>query len=191
MSEHSLAATLRVAHDVLGVLDEHGTDSIVIGALALAVHGYPRATEDLDLAVSTPLSNLKQVAEVLAERGYEIEVREPDAQDPLGGVVDVRAPGADLVQIVNFDNSPAGGFPRLVRDAVATAQPLEPGSRLRVVDPYHLVVFKLYAGGAKSTLDILELLDRHPTLDIERLRQLCVGYRLDSALDRVLSLAEG
>ena len=65
-----------------------------------------------------------------------------------------------------------------------------PGSRLRVVDPYHLVAFKLYAGGTKSTLYILELLDRRPTLDIEQLRKLCVEYRLDAALDRVLSLPE-
>lgn len=190
MSDHSTAATLRVAQHVLDVLHEHGTESIVIGALALAVHGYPRATEDLDLAVSTPLSNLKRVAAALEDRGYEVEFREPDAQDPLGGVIDVRAPGADLVQVVNFDSSPAAGFPRLVHDAISTASALGPGSSLRVVDPYHLVVFKLYAGGAKSKLDILELLDRHPALDVERLRELCAGYRLDSALERVLALAE-
>lgn len=190
MSDQSLDTTLQVAHDVLEVLGDHGTESIVIGAMALAAHGYPRATEDLDLAVSTPLANLHRIAAALESRGYDVTVREPDAQDPLGGVIDVRGPDGDLVQVVNFDNSPAGGFPRLVHDAVATAEALEPGSKLRVVDPYHLVVFKLYAGGPKSTLDILELLDRSPSLDLDRLRQLCAEYRMEQALDRALSLAE-
>lgn len=79
--------------------------------------------------------------------------------------------------------------PGLVADSLGSAQPLERAAGLRVVDPYHLVVFKLYAGGAKSALDILELLDRNPNLDLERLRKLCAGYDLDTALTRVLGLA--
>ena len=117
-----------------------------------------------------------------------MEVRDPDAEDPPGGVVDVRAEGADLVQVVNFDNPPASGFPRLVHDALRGAVELLPGSALRVVDPYHLVVFKLYAGGAKSKLDILELLERNPGLDRGRLSALCEGYGMGHELERVLAL---
>ena len=184
-----LQRTLEVASEVLSALRAQGADAAVIGALALAVHGYPRDTEDLDLAVATAPASLHQLAAVLRGRGYDVEVREPDVQDPRGGVVDVRAPGADLVQVVNFDNPPASGFPRLVRDALLTATPLVPGSELRVVDPYHLVAFKLYAGGAKSKLDILELLERNPALDRARLEALCAGYGLTRQLERVLALA--
>jgi hypothetical protein len=184
----TLEATLELAENVLSAIRREGFDGIVIGALALAVHGYPRATEDLDLAVSTSLDGLRRVAASLRNRGYEVDVREPDPQDPLGGVIDVRAPGADLVQVVNFDNSPGGGFPRLVADALAEAEPLHPDGRLRVVNPYHLVAFKLYAGGPRSALEILELLNRNPSLDMARLRKLCAGYRLDEALERVLAL---
>ena len=182
MTEPSLQATLELAETVLSVIREHGPDAVVIGALALAVHGYPRATEDLDLAVATPLSTLRQIAQTLRNRGYEVELREPDAQDPLGGVLDVRGPGADLVQVVNFDNAPGGGFPRLVADALAASEPLDASTPLRVVDPYHLIAFKLYAGGPKSSLDILELLDANPDLDLSRLRSLCTAYRLDEQL---------
>jgi hypothetical protein len=41
------------------------------------------------------------VADGLREAGYEVEVREPDGRDPLGGMIDVLGP-AGLVQIVNF-----------------------------------------------------------------------------------------
>lgn len=190
MSESTLSTTLQVAADVAEVVRGEGFDAVVIGAIALAVHGYPRATEDLDLAVALPLESLRRVAATLRNRGYEVQLREPDAADPLGGVIDIQADDADLVQVVNFDNSPAAGFPSLVADALATAEPLTPGGALRVVDPYHLVAFKLYAGGAGSKLDILELLHRNPGLDMARLRALCAGYRLEADLDGVLSLAQ-
>jgi hypothetical protein len=44
----------------------------------------------------------------------------------------------------------------------------------------------LYAGGRKSALDILELLDRNPELDRDALRALCATHRLDRQLDAVL-----
>ena len=143
-----LRRTLEVASEVQTALRAQGLEAVVIGAMALAIHGYPRSTEDLDLAVAAAPGALHTLADALRRRGFEVEVRDPDAEDPLGGVVDVRAEGADLVQVVNFDNPPASGFPRLVHDALRGAVELLPGSALRVVDPYHLVVFKLYAGGA-------------------------------------------
>ncbi len=189
-SEHaSLERTLHLAESVLEALQEHGADAVVIGAMALAVHGYPRETGDLDLAVAVAPEVLHRVAETLARRGYEVSAHDADPQDPLGGVLDVRTQGADLVQVVNFDNPPAGGFPRLVRDAVASASPAIPGRPLMVVDPYHLVAFKLYAGGPKSALDILELLDRNPEISVVRLRELCRVYRLSERLDAVLGFA--
>lgn len=184
-----LEGTLRLAESVLEVLRKDGVEAVVIGAMALAIHGYPRETGDLDLAVAVAPVVLHRVAETLARKGYDVSVRDPDPQDPLGGVLDVRSPGADLVQVVNFDNPPAGGFPRLVRDAVATASPAITGRPLMVVDPYHLIAFKLYAGGPKSALDILELLDRNPEIETARLHELCRGYRLSEQLDVVLGLA--
>ena len=77
----------------------------------------------------------------------------------------------------------------MVQDAMATASPVIQGRPLKVVDPYYLVAFKLYAGGAKSALDILELLDRNPTIDLQRLRELCDGYRLGHKLGAVMELA--
>lgn len=49
MGEGTLNRTLaRLAND----LDERGIDYIVIGAVALLAHGYPRFTEDIDLVMT-------------------------------------------------------------------------------------------------------------------------------------------
>lgn len=185
-ADERFEATLRAADDVVGALAERGAEALLIGAMALAVHRYPRDTVDLDLATAIDRSALDAVARALRDRGYEVEVHLPDAEDPLGGVIDVRAEGADLVQVVNFSNPPSHGFPRLVADAARTATPLGAGSAVRVVDLPHLIVFKLYAGGRKSALDILELLDRNPELDLDEVRALCRHYRMERQLDAVL-----
>lgn len=83
---------IRAAEEVTGVLESRGVGALVIGAVALAAHGYVRFTEDLDLGVNTDLGTLNQVANALRTAGFEVELREPDDQDSLGGVVDVRGP---------------------------------------------------------------------------------------------------
>jgi hypothetical protein len=186
MSDPRFDKTLVVAERAVAILAEEHVDALVIGALALAAHNYPRATDDLDLAIAVAPSELGRLAARFEAEGWSADVRTPDPSDPLGGVVDVRAPGADLVQVVNFDNSPAGGFPRLVRDALPRALPLGEGA-LRVVDLPMLIAFKLYAGGSKSALDVLELLARN---DVDRgaLHQRCADLGLAGALARVLAL---
>lgn len=184
-----IEATLGVAEHVANLLRAEGIGTVLIGAMALAVHGYPRDTVDLDLAAAIDPARLEHLASLLRAAGYAVDVYLPDAADPLGGVLDVRADGAALVQVVSFLNPPAQGFPKLVADAIATSTPVVPESTLLVVDLMHLIVFKLYAGGRKSELDILELLDRHAELDREALRRLCRDYRLEVALDQVLASA--
>jgi hypothetical protein len=74
-------ALLHAAEDVLGLLQKHGIDAVVIGAVALAAYHYVRQTEDIDLGVNAELSGLRALAASLTSAGYSVEFREPDAQD--------------------------------------------------------------------------------------------------------------
>jgi hypothetical protein len=177
---------IRAAEEVAGILESRGVGAMVIGAVALAAHGYVRFTEDLDLGVNTDLGTLSRVADALRTAGFEVELREPDGEDPLGGVVDVRGPFG-LVQIVNY----GGRFPAVIDDGLAAADTvIRPGSRLRIVPLPHLVALKLYAGGTKSRADIVELLSRNPDADMAKLRELCAGWRL-RGLDPLIEEAAG
>lgn len=187
--ERTTPTTLTVAEDVAAILRRRGVEPLLIGALALAVHHHPRHTEDLDLAVAVPPTDLAPLATELQSAGFEVDLSLPDAADPLGGVLTIRAPGSAPVQIVNFDNSPAGGFPRLVKDAAGRALDV-PGLPFRVVGLIDLILFKLYAGGPKSENDILELLTRNH-VDLDQLRQTCATYRFGRQLERLLDRAGG
>jgi hypothetical protein len=169
-------AFAELAEQVLGVLQRHGVDAVVIGGVALAAHNYPRATDDLDLGVNATRATLRAVREELLRQGYEVELREPDGDDPLGGTLDVASDTGGLVQVVNFDNSPANGFPQVIRDALQALGP--PTGKLRVAPLPHLVAMKLYAGGPKSRQDIQALVRNNPDEDWEAIRALCRNYGL-------------
>lgn len=178
--------TLDAADAIHRLLHEHGVEAALIGALACAVHHYPRATRDADLAVYADATlKLPELVRSLQARGYDADYRRPDAEDPLGGVITVTAVGIDPVQIVNFCN-PFSSADNPGWAAIQTARPVGPDRSMRVVDLLHLIALKLYAGGAKSRLDVVELLERNAALDLTALRELCARYRLEQDLDRLL-----
>jgi hypothetical protein len=162
------------AEDVLEILGSQRIEAVVIGAVALAAYSYVRQTQDLDLGVNASTSQLRSLVELLESKGYCVELREPDGEDPLGGVIDVRGPFG-LVQIVSF----ADRFPAVIDEAVkASTLSVRPGSSLKLVPLPHLIALKLYAGGHKSKSDIVEVLSRNPDLDVDAVRKLCRKYRL-------------
>jgi hypothetical protein len=58
---------------------------MVVGAHALAVHGYPRATVDLDIWIAASTENARRVWRALAEFGAPLEdldVQESDLTRP-------------------------------------------------------------------------------------------------------------
>jgi hypothetical protein len=167
-------ATLRAAERVVRVLKSHGISAVVIGAVALAAYRYVRSTEDLDLGIEVELPAMRAMVTALREEGFTVELREPDGDDPLAGVIDITG-SFGLIQIVNFGNC----FPAAIRDALADGDVLvAPGGNLRIIPMPQLIALKLYAGGSKAKSDILELLRRNPDADLARIQQTCRRYRL-------------
>ncbi len=178
---HNAETLLDAAEHVMQVLETHRVDAVVIGAVALAAHHYVRLTHDIDLGVNADIQTLHAIASSLRAAGFKAEFREPDGQDPLGGVIDITGPFG-LLQIISF----ADRFPAVIEDALRTASvALRPGSRLKLVPLPQLVALKLYAGGLKSKADVLELLMRNPEADVDEIRSLCRRYRV-GGLDAIL-----
>jgi len=58
-------------NSIIAALEEHGIDYAVCGGLAMAVHGLPRATVDIDLLILR--ESLEDVRELARALGYTIE----------------------------------------------------------------------------------------------------------------------
>jgi nucleotidyltransferase AbiEii toxin of type IV toxin-antitoxin system len=179
--------TLALARRVASTCADLGIDTVLIGALALAYHGYSRATEDLDLATHVdPFTTLRNLADALRGQGLDVRIGEPDAEDPLGGVLTVESPESDAVQVVNFLN-PLSRGPNPGREAIETAGEASAELGLRVVDLAHLVALKLYAGGLKSRSDVAELLERNPGASREAIARVCERHGLATEWAEILA----
>ena len=56
--------------ELLALLNSHNVDDFVVGAYALALHGSPRFTGDLDVYVKPDIENAHRILAVLNEFGF-------------------------------------------------------------------------------------------------------------------------
>ena len=69
--------------EFIGSLNAHGVEFLVVGAYALAFHGAPRFTGDLDVFVRPTLENAGKVLSAVRSFGFPVEELGPeDLTDP-------------------------------------------------------------------------------------------------------------
>ena len=76
--------------ELLELLNAHNVEYVIVGAYALAFHGVPRFTGDIDLLVKPDLDNAKNILAALKKFGFgslglnESDFNEPDKVVQLG-----------------------------------------------------------------------------------------------------------
>jgi len=58
--------------DLLKLLNAHNVEFVIIGATAFPVHGYARATLDIDLFIRPEPENARRTLKALKEFGYDV-----------------------------------------------------------------------------------------------------------------------
>ncbi len=65
--------------EFIKLLGEHKVKYLIVGGYALAFHGYPRFTQDIDFWIWTNQENAKKVIEVLKDFGFtSLKIKEED-----------------------------------------------------------------------------------------------------------------
>lgn len=88
-------ATIRLPQDFkefLRLLSSHGVEYLLIGGYAVGYHGFPRATGDLDIWVSTELPNAERLVAALREFGFGVRELSADLFIKPGHVVRMGVP---------------------------------------------------------------------------------------------------
>lgn len=89
--------------DMLSALSDEGAEYLLVGAYAVAVHGIPRATGDLDLWVRASAQNAARVLRALARFGAPLnDVREADLTT-AGIVVQIGVPPRRIDLLTTLD----------------------------------------------------------------------------------------
>jgi hypothetical protein len=86
-----------------GSLIAHGVEFVVVGAYALAFHGAPRFTGDLDVLVRPTLENGRRLLDAIAAFGFPIGPLSPD--DIASGlkVIEMGVPPVQLHVMSHID----------------------------------------------------------------------------------------
>ncbi|RTZ89376.1 MAG: hypothetical protein DSY91_07920, partial [Deltaproteobacteria bacterium] len=64
--------------DFLKLLNSHGVEYLIVGGYAVGLHGYPRATGDIDVWIAVDVLNAKKVANAIREFGMPKELVKED-----------------------------------------------------------------------------------------------------------------
>jgi len=150
MGEGTLNKTLeRLSKD----LDERGIDYMVIGAIALLAHGYPRFTEDIDLVMTR--DGLDKFHEELVGLGYAPAF--PGARKRLRSTVDNVS-----IEVMTTGEYPGDGRPKPVSMPVPAEASTEIDG-VKFVSLEKLIELKLASGISapdrlKDLADVQELI---------------------------------
>jgi predicted nucleotidyltransferase len=150
---------LRLA-ELLRRLTEAGVDFLVVGGVAVILHGYARLTMDLDITYSTSAANLERLGQVLVELGARLRGIEedvpfvPDARALRRTMIlTLRTPEGDLDLLAN----PEGGARYEDMRERAEVVALD-GVEIRIVSLDDLLSMKRAAGRPQDVADVDALL---------------------------------
>ncbi|MGB2710371.1 MAG: nucleotidyl transferase AbiEii/AbiGii toxin family protein [Conexibacter sp.] len=155
----SATPDLRAAN-LLRRLTDGGVDFLVLGGVAVIVHGYGRFTKDLDITYATNAANLERLGAVLVELGARLR----GIAEDVPFVPDVRT--LRRTTILTLD-TPDGGLDLLAapdgaaryEDMRARADVVDlDGIEIRVVSLDDLLSMKRAAGRPQDVADIDALL---------------------------------
>jgi hypothetical protein len=133
-------------------LRRHGTPFALVGAAALAVHGVPRSTRDLDLLTIDVRCLDTEYWRSIGAGAIDVTIRRGDAADPLAGVTRLRPTDGAPVDVVVGRSAWQRGV--LDRAQPATVDDIV----LPVAQAADLVLLKLFAGGPQDLWDVAQLL---------------------------------
>ncbi|MFT5527925.1 MAG: hypothetical protein ACI9HK_005911 [Pirellulaceae bacterium] len=78
--------------DMLQCLSGGKVEFLVIGGYALAAHGYPRATKDIDIWVAATIANAERLLRALAKFGAPMDQISRDDLAEIGNVFQIGVP---------------------------------------------------------------------------------------------------
>lgn len=137
--------------DFLGLLAKHKVEYLVIGGYAVAVHGFPRFTGDLDIFVALSRENARHMLDVFAEFGFaSLNLREEDFLEP-DVVVEI---GREPLKIQVLTGIDGVSFDRCRADRLVV--PLG-GLRIPFIGLESLLANKAASPRAKDRIDVEEL----------------------------------
>ncbi len=145
MGTISLAEDFR---EFLRLLNSTGVEYLLVGGYAMAVHGHPRSTGDLDLWIAIDASNAERTAEAVRRFGFDMPAVNADLFRQPGKVVRM---GVPPLRIGIITTATGVDFPTCFGRGLRCDLD---GVPVRVIGREDLLANKRAAGRAKDLADV-------------------------------------
>ncbi|MFA5689210.1 MAG: hypothetical protein WC959_08705 [Kiritimatiellales bacterium] len=89
--------------ELLGLLNAHGVEYLIVGGYALAFHGAPRFTGDLDIFIKTSPVNAGKVHAALNEFGFDSVGLKPEDFAAADQVIQLGVPPVRIDFVTSID----------------------------------------------------------------------------------------
>ena len=137
--------------EFLKLLNEKNVRYLLIGGYAVGYHGYPRATNDMDVWIAIHPDNAQRIVDVLKEFGFDLPELTPDLFLKENKIIRMGNPPMRLeistgISGVEFDDCYASKI-------VDTLD----GVEVNIIDLPHLKINKKAAGRLKDLADLENL----------------------------------
>ncbi|HVO45863.1 MAG TPA: hypothetical protein VMT29_05955 [Steroidobacteraceae bacterium] len=137
--------------DLLLELADVGAEFVLVGGHAVAFHGHPRATKDMDVLIKASISNAERVYRALAAFGAPLEALQVQAKDfanDTGEILQIGLPPRRIDVLnradgITFDEAIAEGSCLMLE-----------GRKIPVIGRAALIKNKRAAGRAQDLADI-------------------------------------
>lgn len=96
--------------DFLRLLEAHRVEYMIVGGYAVAYHGFPRFTKDLDISFNAATENVQRLRQTLIDFGFREDSVQSEALATLGneiviGAAPVRIDLVNRIDGVTFDEA--------------------------------------------------------------------------------------
>jgi len=137
--------------EFLKLLNEKNVRYLLIGGYAVGYHGYPRATNDMDVWIAVHPDNAKRIVEVLREFGFDLPELNTDLFLKKDKIIRMGNPPMRLeistgISGIEFEES----FASKIVDTLD-------GVQVNIIDLQHLKANKRAAGRLKDLADLENL----------------------------------
>jgi len=137
--------------EILSLLQKHNVDFLLVGAYAMAVHGFPRATADIDIFVDANPEKATRLMTVLQEFGAPVQDTTADELSVPGIVFQIGVAPRRIDILTQIDGL-------TFAQAVRKAQHVQIGDlNIPVISKENLIKNKRASGREKDLLDAKEL----------------------------------
>lgn len=172
--------------DFVGIFERARIPYVLMGDMAVAAHGLPRPTHDVDFTIALPRERLSDLYKTATEAGYTV----PEAFE--GGWVDEVA-GMPLVRLQTWVRGKTIDIDIFLAESRYQQELLKrkvhvhvEGLEAWLVSPEDLILLKLIAGRPRDYGDIVDIFFVQAQLDESYLRRwaapLGIADRLEKAL---------